>query len=283
MGRKRSKDVTSLTRTRTQKAALTPRHIGWARRKGRASKTNAITRIDSVMMLNNHPDELTCSEHVDLLFQGRVPMSSLSTLVLDEQQFLTKEELREKVEEGLTELNPRELKFAHGILAGKKSAEAYIDAGYETGLADGLSHKDRVLRARKESARARKRDSIATYISAVLRLNHLEALEAVGYTHIQWLEAQRSVLEMALGQRPIRKVFIKEGTPEEHDVKDVCLGVANKSLETLAKHYGWLNEKLHVEGVGLGPTVLLRDFTGAKPENAEDGEQGEENADEWDS
>jgi len=214
---------------------------------------------------------------------------ALSGLVLDEQQFLNKEELREKVEEGLAQLKTTELDFAHGILAGKTAAEAYLDAGYQQAALKRLGRKEALLSARKEATKLRKRDTVESYISAVLRLKHLEAMENVGFTHVQWLEAQRSVLEMALGQKKIRKVFIKDGAPEEHEVQDVCLGVANRSLETLAKHYGWLNEKLHIEGAGLGPTVLLRDFTGAKAEEpaavepTDDDDDDDADSSDWDS
>lgn len=232
---------------------------------------NRNTDIDATRMNNTSPGVPNSPEAVNLMFKGRIPMSNrINGLVLDEQQFLSKEELRETVEECLSKLQPRELLFANGILTGKTAAQAYLSAGYKAD--SDVDHKTKLERARKDATNLRKRDHVAEYISAVLRLNHLEAMEEVGFTHVEWLEKQREVLEMSLGQKKIKKTFILEGKPVETEVEDACLGVANKSLETLAKHYGWLNEKLQVEGAGLGPTVVLKDYTGAKNRDETEGD-----------
>lgn len=187
----------------------------------------------------------------------------LKDLVLDEHQFLELEELQEALEDAAAKCTATEMKFAQGLLTGFSASEAYLEAGYMKDAAAKGERKKVLDTARKEATKLRKREHVAEYISAFLRLNHVRAMNEAGFSHVEWLKAQREVLEMAIGRKEIPKTFIINGELQEENVRDACLGVANRSLETLAKHYGWLNEKMTLEHDG--PMVTLKDFTGMPP------------------
>lgn len=222
-------------------------------------RTNRHTKHDDVRMRNNAPNVPSCPEQINAIMADQLPLNGQSrkSLILDEQRFLSFEQLEEELEEALAELKPKQLKFANLIINGSSTIKAYREAG----LTNIENPNERQLsNMRSKASHLRSSDAVSRYISATLRLRHMEAQAQVGFTEVQWLQMQRRLLAMAVGEVETPKVYIQDGQVREMKVKDAALGVAAKTLETIAKHYGYLSEKIDV--TGGGPTVILKDFTG---------------------
>lgn len=226
--------------------------------------TNRHTMHDDVRMRNNAPGVPSCPEQINITMADKLPLgggASRKSLLLDEQRFLNFEQLEEELEEALAQLSAKKLEFANLVLNGHTLIDAYRKAGM-TGIENPTPQQLDNMRAK--ASRVRSSDAVSKYISSTLRLRHMEAQAQVGFTEVQWLQMQRRLLAMAVGEVETPKVYIQDGQVREMKVKDAALGVAAKTLETIAKHYGYLSEKIDVTG---GPTVILKDFTGGSDED----------------
>jgi hypothetical protein len=217
-----------------------------------------------------------CPEAVEYLMRHRVPggtMSNNTPLLIDEQRYLDRVELEEKVEDCLVKMSAAQIQYAQLILKGKTTKEATFEA------LCSASEKEQVLALSTSAAAQRLKNKrmllnkdhpyVAEYISASIRLAHLNTLETVSFNDAEWLNLQRQLIGMSMGMLETPKVFLQEGTPVSFNVKDSALGVAQRALESVARHYGWLSDKVEVT---QGAIVSIKDFTGFAPAKTDDDE-----------
>ena len=237
---------------------------------------NRNAKLDGMVMTNTSAGVPHSPEAVEYLMKGRLPMTTrLGDLLLEEHEFLELEELREQHVEARAQLTAQELEFADSILKGTTASRAYLNAGYLAGSKH--TEKGKLEKARMDATKLRKREHIANYISTALQIRYKETMEEVRFSHKEWLEMHREVLEMSLGRKDTPKTYIINGEIEQVNVRDTVLGVAVRSLEVLGKHYGWLKDKMEVEGGG--PVVMLKDFTGMAKQLTDNSDTNEQSDD----
>ena len=205
-------------------------------------------------------------EAVEYLMRHRVPggaMANNTPLLIDEQRYLDRAELEEKVEDCLVKMTPAQLNYAQLILQGRTAKEAAFealcsDAEKEQLSKSAVSTVTQKLKTKRVQMN-REHPHVAEYISASIRLAHLQTLDTVAFNDAEWLQLQRQLIGMSMGIIDTPKVFLQDGTPVSFKVKDAALGVAQRALESVARHYGWLSDKVEVT---QGAVVNIKDFTG---------------------
>lgn len=200
-------------------------------------------------------------------------MSRLKNVILDADKFAERHELEDKVHSALEKMSLKDTKFANKLLEGYQIVQAMKEAGIARDKHPEETDKQYRANLYNLGQAIREKKQVKQYLSASLKLAQLVSLQEIGFSHAQWLEKQREVLEMALGQKEIPKVFLIDGQVCEQEVKDACLGVANKSLETIARHYGWLNDKVKVDANVKNAVVSVKDFTGQNQSTDEDDDE----------
>lgn len=213
-------------------------------------------------------------EAVEYLMRNRMPggaMTNQTPLLIDEQRYLDRVELEEKVEDCLVKMSPAHIQYAQLILKGKTAKEATFEA------LCSASEQQQILALSTSAAAQRLKGKrltlnkdhpyVAEYISASIRLGHLNTLETVSFNDAEWLNLQRQLIGMSMGMMETPKVFLQDGVPVSFKVKDAALGVAQRALESVARHYGWLSDKVEVT---QGAIVSIKDFTGMAPKASDE-------------
>lgn len=140
-----------------------------------------------------------------------------------------------------SELNPKHLKFANGLLQGKTQAQAYIDAGYSIKGANGHASRLVAYGSIKEYLKLAKQDALTV------------AQEALVFDEYQWLANQKRLLSMSLGDEKIKKHSFVMGESVMDEVNETNLPAANKAQDLIARRMGWLtdNKKVQTEPVSF--------------------------------
>lgn len=147
----------------------------------------------------------------------------------------------EQLTELASELSPKHLKFANGIIKGKSATQAYIDAGYAE--ASAVSKASRLVTNGK----------IQKYIELSKQEAQEVALEETTFSEIDWIKNQNLILAMSLGLEKIQKYESGLDGSEEVEVKETNLAAANKAQELIARRMSWLtdNKKVQTEPISF--------------------------------
>lgn len=240
-------------------------------RTGRIVNPPRRTPHDALSLACMPPGVPDCPETIDYIYRGRLPdMAKLQGLLLDEQKFMEKADLEETVENSMATMSARELDFAQRILNGSTASDAYARAFAQLPPDQDSKKAPKTTRTTwlNAAGKIRRRKDVQAYLSACIRLSHLNALEQVSFSDAEWLDMQRQLLAMAMGIVKTPKAYFSQGKPVECEVKDACLGVASRTLETVARHYGWLNDRMEVKTDGA--VVTLKDFTRSVTDSSDD-------------
>lgn len=146
-----------------------------------------------------------------------------------------------KLTELTSELSPKHLKFANGVLSGKTQEQAYIDAGYTAKGANG------------HASRLASNGSIKEYLLFAKQDAQEAAQETLAFDEYQWLLNQKRILEMAFGDTKVKKYETFGDEAVEIEVRETNLPAVNKAQELIAKRMGWLtdNKKVQTEPISF--------------------------------
>ena len=138
-----------------------------------------------------------------------------------------------------SELSPKHLKFANGILSGKTQEQAYIDAGYAKTSA--ISKASRLVT----------NGNIQKYLELSKHEAQEVALEETTVSETEWLSNQKRLLAMSFGDTKIKKQVVVVDKVMDVEVQETNLPAANKAQELIARRMGWLtdNKKVQTEPI----------------------------------
>jgi len=134
-----------------------------------------------------------------------------------------------------SELKPKHLSFANGILSGKTQKQAYIDAGYATKGANA------------HASRLASNGSIKKYIEFAKQDVQEAAQATLAFDEHKWLLNQKRILAMAFGDSKIKKHVIVVDGNIEVEISETNLAAANKAQELVARRMGWLTDSKKVQ------------------------------------
>lgn len=131
-------------------------------------------------------------------------------------------------------LPPRQQKFVDEYLLDMNALQACIRAGYSAKT------------AHVQSAQLMKIPEIKAQINEALRIRS----EKTGIDAEFVLHKAAEMLDMCLGNKPVKKVIVSDGVPESMDVKEFNAAGAGKALELLGKHVniGAFKDKIEMSG-----------------------------------
>lgn len=146
-----------------------------------------------------------------------------------------------KLTELASELSPKHLKFANGVLSGKTQEQAYIEAGYTAKGANG------------HASRLASNGSIKEYLLFAKQDAQEAAQATLTFDECQWLLNQKKILAMALGEVKVKKHSFVMDESVEAEVSETNLAAANKAQELIARRMGWLtdNKKVQTEPISF--------------------------------